>query len=109
TAVFEGARGPLGDGTGHADNRISTRRPDDHLAAPPAHHEHNASQRSLPAPEHQTEYVVTVPEVFLNGNGTGTAGTTGSDDVIGFGGFGTGNGSHGPLGAPNYDPPPSGG
>ena len=25
--------------------------------------------------------------------------------MIDFGGLGTGNGSHGPLGAPTYDPP----
>ena len=39
-----------------------------------------------------------------NGNGSGAV-TGGTDDVIDFGGFGTGNGSQGPLGAPTYDPP----
>ena len=42
---------------------------------------------------------------MANGNGS----VTGADDVIDFGGLGTGNGTHGgPLGAPTYDPPGSG-
>ena len=62
-------------------------------------------------------YVVTVPESYLNGNGYGTGTTsgtaTGTEDVIDFGGLGTGNsngnGSYtGPLGAPTYDPPADG-
>ena len=41
----------------------------------------------------------------FNGNGSGSRRHHGTDDVIDFGGLGTGNGSHGPLGAPTYDPP----
>jgi hypothetical protein len=56
--------------------------------------------------------VVTIPESVLNGNGNGSGtvyGTaTGTEDVIEFDGLGNGNGSHGPLGAPTYDPPADG-
>ena len=52
-------------------------------------------------------YAVTIPEAYLNGigNGNGNGSAAGSEDVIDFGGLGSGNGSHGPLGAPTYDPP----
>ena len=44
-----------------------------------------------------------------NGSGTGKGIGSGTDEVIDFGGFGTGNGTHGgPLSAPTYDPPPYG-
>jgi cell division protease FtsH len=113
TAVLTGGRGPLVDGAVYADDAFIARLRDYHLAAKRAHQEHNQPQFPMPSPV--PAYVVTIPEAYLNGTGTGSSsgyGTaTGSEDVIDFGGFGSGNGSHGngssggPLGAPTYDPP----
>jgi len=65
---------------------------------------------SLPSPE--PAYLVTIPEAYLNSNGSsagnGNGSVTGNEDVIDFGGLGSGNGSNGPLGAPTYDPPAHG-
>jgi hypothetical protein len=122
TAVFEGGRGPLVDGTPYADDSFIDRLRDYHTAAARAHREHN--QPNLPLP-------VVAPPVYAidytggdlygaigngsNGNGSGNFldGTyggngaesgngagTGGDDVIEFGGHvggspnGNGNGSN---------------
>jgi hypothetical protein len=108
TAVFEGGRGPLVDGTAYGDDTFIARLREYHVAAKRAHHEHNQPEMSMPSAERA--YVVTIPEAYLNnGNGSSAYGTaTGSDDVIDFGGLGSGNGSSGPLGAPTYDPPGQG-
>jgi cell division protease FtsH len=113
-AVFEGGLGPLVDGSVYRDDAFIAKLREYHLAAKRAHQEHNAPQVSLPAPE--PAYLVTIPEAYLNGSGYGTGngsgnaagGVAGSEDVIDFGGLGSGNGSHGPLGAPTYDPPEHG-
>ena len=116
TAVFDGGRGPLVDGAPYADDAFIARLREYHLAAKLAHQEHNQPQLTLPV----AEPVFAVADSYgsggylggaygPNGNGSGT-GTGGSEDVIDFGGLGTGNGSHGgPLGAPTYDPPTYGG
>jgi hypothetical protein len=109
-AVFEGGRGPLVDGTAYADDTFVAKLREYHLAAKRAHQEHNAPQVSLPSPE--PAYLVTIPEAYLNSNGSsagnGNGSVTGNEDVIDFGGLGSGNGSNGPLGAPTYDPPAHG-
>jgi len=103
TAVLEGGRGPLVNGAPYEDDAFIAKLRDYHLAAKRAHQQHNQPQLTLPTAE--LAYVVTVPESYLNGNGNGNGSLTGTDDVIDFGGLGNGNGSHGPLGAPTYDPP----
>jgi ATP-dependent Zn protease len=109
-AVFESGHGPLVDGAPYQDDAFIAKLREYHLAAKLAHQEHNAPQVSLPSPE--PAYLVTIPEAYLSGNGTssgnGNGSVTGSEDVIDFGGLGSGNGSHGPLGAPTYDPPAPG-
>jgi cell division protease FtsH len=80
TAIFEGTRGPLVDGTVYADEAFIDRLREYHLAAKLAHQKH--SESGLPLPSPVPAYVVTVPESYLNGNG-----------------------SHAPLSAPTYDPP----
>jgi hypothetical protein len=101
TAVLEGGRGPLVNGSPYADDAFIDKLRAYHLAAKRAHQEHNQPHLTLPTAE--LAYVVTVPETYLNGNGNGSV--TGAGDVIDFGGNGNGNGSYGPLGAPTYDPP----
>jgi cell division protease FtsH len=124
TAVFEGGRGPLVNGDPYADDAFIGRLRDYHLAAKRAHQQHN--QPELQIPEATPAYAIadgfgsnslldgSYGANGSNGNGGGT------DDVIGFGGFGSGNGSHGnssnggpPFGAPTFEPPsydpPSGG
>lgn len=110
TAVLEGQRGPLVDGAPYADEAFIAKLREYHLAAKRAHQHH--SQPDIPMPAHEPAYVVTIPESYLNGNGAATANGNGSlagteaEDVIDFGGLGTGNHS-GPFGAPTYDPPGS--
>ena len=120
-AVLEGGRGPLVDGAPYADDAFIAKLREYHLAAKRAHHEHNQPEVSLP--DATPAYVVTIPESYLNGNGISAGNGSGvvtepqdvhePQDVIDFGGLGTGNGtgngSHGPLSAPTYDPPDSGG
>jgi ATP-dependent Zn protease len=111
-AIFEGQHGPLVDGTVYHDDAFMGRLSEYHLAAKVAHHEHSKPHLQIPEPEPEPAYVVTIPESYLNGNGTSTGNAngsvTGTEDVIEFDGFGSGNGSHGPLGAPTYDPPANG-
>jgi cell division protease FtsH len=115
TAVFEGGRGPLVNGAPYADDAFIAKLREYHLAAKRAHQEHNQPQLTLPV----AEPVFAVADSYgsggylggaygPNGNGSGTV-TGGTDDVIDFGGLGSGNGSHGgPFGAPTYDPPTNG-
>jgi hypothetical protein len=49
TAVFEGGRGPLVDGTPYADDEFIAQLREYHLAAKRAHREHNQPQLPLPA------------------------------------------------------------
>jgi cell division protease FtsH len=112
TAIFEGTPGPLVDGTVYTDDAFIERLREYHLAAKLAHQKHGTSALPLPSPV--PAYAVTISESYLNSNGNGTGTTsgtvTGTEDVIDFGGLGTGNsngnGSYGgPLSAPTYDPP----
>jgi ATP-dependent Zn protease len=110
TAVFDGTRGPLVDGLPYSDDAFIDRLREYHLAAKRAHQDHAKPHMTMPKPQPQPAYVVTIPDSILNGNGNGTVyGTaTGTEEVIDFDGHGNGNGSHGPLGAPTYDPPADG-
>jgi ATP-dependent Zn protease len=109
TAVMEGTLGPLVDGRPYADDAFIARLREYHVAAVRAHREHDKPKMPLPSPEREPSYMVTIPESYLSGNGAGNLNdTTGDQDVIDFGGIGTGNGSHGPLSAPTYDPPGQG-
>jgi hypothetical protein len=122
TAVFEGGHGPLVNGAPYGDDGFIGRLRDYHLAAKRAHQQHN--QPELQIPEATPAYAIADgfgSNSLLDGSyGTNGSNGSGTDDVIGFGGFGSGNGSHGngsngvpPLGAPTYEPPsydpPSGG
>jgi hypothetical protein len=76
-----------------------------------AHQEHDKPH--LPMPAAEPAYAIADgygAGNFLDGSylGNGDSNGTGTDDVIDFGGLGSGNGSHGPLGAPTYDPPSDG-
>jgi hypothetical protein len=113
TAVMEGSHGPLVDGSPYVTDSFIERLREYHLAAKQAHRDHNQPQ--LPLPVAEPVYVIAdsygiddtygIDASFGNGNGTGNA-AGGSDDVIDFGGLGSGNGSHGgPFGAPTFDPP----
>ena len=119
TAVFEGGRGPLVDGTPYTDDAFIAKLRDYHLAAKRAHHDHSAPQLTLPV----AEPVLAIADGFGsggfhsgsygdlgNGNGAGNGTSAEAGETIDFGGFGggnsNGNGSYnGPLGAPTYDPP----
>jgi cell division protease FtsH len=115
TAVLEGGRGPLVNGTPYADDAFIAKLREYHLAAKRAHQQHNHPDVQLPVAE--PAYAIANgygTGGFLDGsyNGNGIGGVTGTEDVIDFGGLGTGNGtgtgSQGPLGTPTYDPPPDG-
>jgi hypothetical protein len=112
TAVMEGQRGPLVDGAPYQNDAFIDRLRDYHLAAVQAHREHDKPHIPMPAAE--PAYAIADgygAGDFLDGTylGNGNSNGTGTDDVIDFGGgLGTGNGSHGPLGAPTYDPPSDG-
>jgi cell division protease FtsH len=112
TAIFDGTRGPLVDGTVYHNDAFIDRLREYHLAAKQAHQTHSRPQLTLPEPE--PAYAITIPDAYGNGNGNGLTagtGTGGPEDVIDFGGYGTANGN-GPLGqwsAPTYEPPRSDG
>jgi cell division protease FtsH len=110
TAVMEGQRGPLVDGAPYQNDAFIDRLRDYHLAAAQAHREHDKPHIPMPAAE--PAYAIADgygAGNFLDGTYLGNGNGTGTDDVIDFGGgLGTGNGSHGPLGAPTYDPPSDG-
>jgi cell division protease FtsH len=109
TAVLEGHQGPLVDGTPYADDEFIAKLRTYHMAAKRAHQQHNQPDIPLPVAELPAFVAAGSGSLFdgnFNGNGSGTPADT--EDVIDFGGLGTGNGSHpGPLGAPTYDPPGS--
>lgn len=118
TAVMEGHPGPLVDGTPYANDNFIELLREYHLAAKQAHHEHSTPH--LPLPVHAPAYAIadsygtgTLLDGSFgeNGNGNGNGNVTGTEDVIDFGGLGTGNGSHGngTYGAPTYEPPTYGG
>ena len=86
TAVFEGQRGPLVDGTPYADDEFIARLREYHLAAARAHREHSQPHISLPVPEP----VYASGVVIADGYGGQTNGSGGGD---------------GSLGAPTYQPP----
>jgi ATP-dependent Zn protease len=112
TAVFEGGRGPLVDGTPYADDEFIARLREYHLAAKRAHREHNQPELQLPvaAPAWMNGVVIAdgygaSPNGTPNGVAEGTADGTGNGTADGTGNGtadGTANGSHG---APTYKPP----
>jgi hypothetical protein len=111
TAVLEGGRGPLVNGSPYTDDAFIAKLTEYHLAAKRAHQQHNHPDVQLPVAE--PAYAIANgygTGSFLDGsyNGNGIGGVTGTEDVIDFGGPGNGNGSQGPLGAPTYDPPSDG-
>ena len=102
TAVFEGGHGPLVDGAPYADDAFIDKLREYHVAAKRAHQEHNQPQ--LPLPVAEPAYAIADSygsgsffdgSFDGNGNANGNGSVTGTDDVIDFGGFGTGNGTHG--------------
>jgi cell division protease FtsH len=123
TAVFDGGRGPVVDGSPYADDEFIARLREYHQAAAQAHREHN--QPHLPMPVHAPVPAYAIADGYdaigsggyldggfgENGNGNGTG--TGAEDVIEFDGLGSGsgsgsigNGSHsGPFSAPTYESP----
>ena len=109
TAVFDGGHGPLVNGAPYTDDAFIDKLREYHLAAKRAHKEHNQPQLTLPVAEPAYAIADYGAGNFYDGsfNGHGN-GAGGADDVIDFGGLGSGNGSHGPLGAPTYDPPSDG-
>jgi cell division protease FtsH len=99
TAVFGGGRGPLVNGAPYADDAFIARLRDYHLAAKRAHQEHNQPQLAIPVAE--PAYAIAdgygSSGGFLDGsfdasgNGNENGSVTGTEDVIDFGGLGTGN------------------
>jgi cell division protease FtsH len=86
TAVLEGGRGPLVDGTPYVDDAFIARLREYHLAAERAHREHNVPQLPMP--------VAVIPPALVGGS-------------IVAPGYGAANGSPNGDGlpAPTYDPP----
>jgi cell division protease FtsH len=103
TAVFEGGRGPLVDGTPYADDEFIAALRQYHLAAKRAHREHSQPQLALPVPA--LTWVNGV--VVADGYGTPANGSGGTMDDTGDG---TANGSYGTTtyDPPLYGPPPDG-
>jgi cell division protease FtsH len=117
-AVIEGQRGPLVDGTVYSDAFITKLR-EYHVAALRAHQSHSNPEVPLPVPAAPAYAIAdsygtsSLFDGSFGGNGNGAV--TEAEDVIDFGGLGTGsngsngsngNGAHGgPLSAPTYDPP----
>jgi ATP-dependent Zn protease len=94
-AVLEGTRGPLVNGSPYADDAFIVKLREYHLAAKRAHQQHNHPDVQLPVAE--PAYAIAGP---VGGYGNGNGSVTGTEDVIDFGGLGTGgtngNGAHGP-------------
>jgi cell division protease FtsH len=96
TAVFEGTRGPLVDGTPYADDEFIARLREYHVAAQRAHRDHSVPQIPMPA---------AAPAALVSGSilADGYGGSTnGSPNGIGEG---SGAPTYEP---PTYDPPPYG-
>ena len=94
TAIFEGTRGPLVDGTPYADDAFIDRLREYHAAVARAHREH--SQPDVPLPVPTPAYAIDYSPADLygaNGNGNGSGNGSGSFVDGGFGGNGSGTGS----------------
>ncbi len=85
TAIFEGTRGPLVDGTPYADDAFIDRLREYHAAVARAHREHSQPDVPLPAPVYAIDY--SSADLYgVNGNGIGSGNGTGSFLDGGFGG-----------------------
>jgi ATP-dependent Zn protease len=95
TAIFEGTRGPLVDGTPYTDDEFIDRLRDYHLAAARAHRDHSRPDIPLPVAE----------PALVGADGFGTPDVYGVAD--GLGGSPNGSSSIGssPNGGQSYDPP----
>jgi cell division protease FtsH len=104
TAVFEGGRGPLVDGTPYADDEFIAQLREYHLAAKQAHREHNQPQLPMPVPAPAWVGGVVIADGYgPTANGSRGGATEGTGDGTGnSAGDGTPNGSYG---APTYEPP----
>ncbi len=92
TAIFEGGRGPLVDGTPYADDAFIDRLREYHAAVARAHREH--SQPDVPLPVPAPAYAIDYSPADLygaNGNGNGSGSGAGSFIDGGFGGSGCGS------------------
>jgi ATP-dependent Zn protease len=89
TAVFEGTRGPLVDGTPYADDEFIARLREYHIAAARAHRDHSVPQLPMPA---AAPAALVSGSILADGYGSGQA-------------SGTPNGSGDGSGAPTYEPP----
>ena len=88
TAVFEGTRGPLVDGTPYGDDDFIARLREYHVAAERAHREHSVPQLPMP---------VAAPAALLSGSIVA--------DGYGSSANGAPNGDGEGSGAPAYEPP----
>jgi len=97
TAIFEGTRGPLVDGTPYADDAFIERLREYHTAVARAHREHNQPDMPLPVPTPAYAIGYSADLYGANGNGNGSGSGTGGFLDGGFGGSGSpggnGNGS----------------
>jgi hypothetical protein len=104
TAVFEGGRGPLVDGTPYAGDEFIAQLREYHLAAKRAHRDHSQPELSLPVVAPAWVNGVVIADGYgTSPNGTGNGVAEGTAD-------GTGNGAadgaaNGSYGAPTYEPP----
>ena len=94
TAIFEGGRGPLVDGTPYADDAFIDRLREYHAAVARAHHAHSQPDVPLPvpAPAHAIDYS---PADLYGANGNGNGSGSGASTFVdgGFGGSGSGSGT----------------
>ena len=94
TAIFEGTRGPLVDGSPYADDAFIERLREYHAAVARAHRAH--SQPEVPLPVPAPAYAIDYSPADLygaNGNGNGSGGGTCTFVDGGFGGNGSGSGN----------------
>jgi ATP-dependent Zn protease len=94
TAIFEGTRGPLVDGSPYADDAFIDRLREYHAAVARAHRAH--SQPEVPLPVPAPAYAIDYSPADLygaNGNGNGSGSGTGTFVDGGFGGSGSGSGT----------------
>ena len=98
TAVLEGTRGPLVDGSVYTEDSFVDRLRDYHLSAKRAHQEHNHPHIQLPVAEARPEYVVSIPAAYVNGSWQNGSTAAGSDSNGSSGNGMNGNGAHGPEG-----------
>ncbi len=88
TAVFDGTRGPLVDGSPYADDEFITRLREYHVAAQRAHRDHSVPQLPMP---------VAAPAALVSGSILA--------DGYGSSANGTPNGTGDGSGTPTYEPP----